>query len=552
MSALQTTPATIEVRLGQGAGVRRELHDRTLVGRSTSADLPLDHVSVSRKHAEFIPLPEGRWLLKDLGSRNGTSVNGDLISERVLRDGDQIAVGEMVLHFSQRTDSPIAAEEEDAPGFTITSFARARSSSVSADHVAAIVAFGRALQDVESESDRLRRLLELAVTPELAGWWSYALRVTIKGDGVELETISPPAQSALGASKTPHISRTVLRAAAQTNEPVIANDLARMARFQAEMTISPDSSKFSAVACPLRSGGGATDVLYVLLPPERGTVEWLMLLTLAAEEFRHADAAWAARAAAGKRAALEREMSLARDIQSRTLPRKLVVPGLDWAVRYDPCLTCAGDYVDVVQREDGAVLLLVGDAAGKGMQAALITSGLHSVFHTQGRSRAPLVEVVSAANRYLRTYLPDSSFVTFAALQLNPQTGEALCVNCGHPPMLLLDGEGVFHEMSGGDNLPLGVDDADVQAAAVSIPPNHWIVAYTDGLSEMRNNSGEMLGCSVLHDRIGRVCGASGGQTAEEVATTLTAWLDEYRGPATIGDDRTLIVARRTVLGQEV
>ena len=142
MSPPQTTPATIEVRLGQAAGTRRELNARTSVGRSTSADLPLDHVSVSRKHAEFVPLPEGRWLLKDLGSRNGTSVNGDLISERVLRDGDQIAVGEMVLHFSQPTESRIAADEEDAPGFTLTSFDRARSSSVSADHVAAIVAFG--------------------------------------------------------------------------------------------------------------------------------------------------------------------------------------------------------------------------------------------------------------------------------------------------------------------------------------------------------------------------------------------------------------------------
>jgi sigma-B regulation protein RsbU (phosphoserine phosphatase) len=545
MSALQTTPATIEVRLGQAAGTRRELHERTLVGRSTSADLPLDHVSVSRKHAEFVPLPEGRWLLKDLGSRNGTSVNGDLISERVLRDGDQIAVGEMVLHFSQRTDSRIAADEEDAPGFTITSFDRAKSSRVSADHVAAIVAFGRALQDVESEADRLRRLLELAVTPELAGWWSYALRVTIEADGLELETLSPPAQSAVGASKTPHISRTVLRAAAQTNEPVIANDLARLPRFQAEMTISPDSSKFAAVACPLRSGGGTTDVLYVLLPPDRGTVEWLMLLTLAAEEFRHADAAWAARAAAGKRAALEREMSLARDIQSRTLPRKLITPGLDWAVRYDPCLTCAGDYVDVVQREDGTVLLLVGDTAGKGMQAALITSGLHSVFHTQGRSRAPLVEVVNAANRYLRTYLPDSSFVTFAAMQLNPQTGEAVCVNCGHPPMVAVDSAGKFHEIPGGENLPLGVDDAAMQAAEVSIAPDDWIVAYTDGLSEMRNAAGDMLGCDALHKQIVRLCSEVGACAAEQVAEAISIWLDAYRGGGSPEDDRTLLVAKR-------
>jgi serine phosphatase RsbU (regulator of sigma subunit) len=331
-----------------------------------------------------------------------------------------------------------------------------------------------------------------------------------------------------------------------TGEPVIANDLARLPRFQAEMTISSDSSKFAAVACPLRTADGSADVLYVLLPPERGTVEWLMLLTLAAEEFRHADAAWAARAAAERRAALEREMTLARAIQSRTIPRRAATPGLDWAIRYDPCLACAGDYADVVQRDDGTLLLLVGDAAGKGMQAALITSGLHSIFHTQGRSRATLAEVMDAANRYLRAYLPDSSFVTLAALQVDPETGDAICVNCGHPPVLLIDPAGKLMELPGGENLPLGVDDAPMNAVPLSIPPEHWLVAYSDGLSEMRNAAGDMLGCATLHDEISSICGQGDDWDAQEIAEAISAWLDVYRGGASPEDDRTLLVARRT------
>jgi serine phosphatase RsbU (regulator of sigma subunit) len=544
MAGVKPISASIEVRLGPTAGTRRELQARTLIGRSTSADLPLDHVSVSRKHAELIPLEGGGWLLKDLGSRNGTSVNGQLISERVLQDGDQLGIGEMLLRFMQ-PQAVIAADADDAPGFTITSLDRAKSPRVSADHVAAIVGLGRIFQDVEQDSERLRRLLDLAVGPELSGWWSYALRVSKKGAELELQTLCAPAHSELGASKTPHISRSVLRAVVETNEPVIANDLARLPRFQAEMTVSPDSSRFAAVACPLRTVDGSTDVLYVLLPPDRGTVEWLMLLTLAAEEFRHADAAWAARAAAEKRAALEREMTLARATQSRTIPRRAVTPGLDWAIRYEPCLACAGDYIDVVAREDGTLLLLVGDAAGKGMQAALITSGLHSIFHTQGRSRASLVEVVDAANRYLRTYLPDSSFVTLAALQLNPTTGEGMSVNCGHLPILSIDPSGTFHELPGGENLPLGVDDAPVQSVDIRIPLDHWLIAYTDGLSEMRNAAGDMLGCAALHQQFVRLCGNGGQCSAEQIAEGVSAWLDTYRGGASPEDDRTLLVARR-------
>lgn len=483
-------------------------------------------------------------MLKDLGSRNGTSVNGQLISERVLQDGDQLGIGEMLLRFMQ-PQAIVAADADDAPGFTITSLDRAKSPRVSADHVAAIVALGRTFQDIQQDSERLRRLLDLAVTLEMAGWWSYALRVSRNGTDLELETLSPPASSEFGASKTPHISRSVLRAVLDTGEPVIANDLARLPRFQAEMTVSVDSSKFAAVACPLRSAGGSTDVLYVLLPPERGTVEWLMLLTLAAEEFRSADAAWAARVAAEKRAALEREMTLARDVQSRTLPRATRTPGVDWAVRYEPCLACAGDYVDVVEREDGTLLLLVGDTAGKGMQAALITAGLHSIFHTQGRSRATLTEVVDAANRYLRTYLDDSSFVTLTAVQLDPRTGRGTCVNCGHPPMLLVGPGGAWHAMAGGENFPLGVDDAPPNGVEVEIPPDHWLIAYSDGLSEMRNAGGQMLGCEALHGQIAHFCSESQPRTAEDIAGSLSAWLDAYRGGASPEDDRTLLVARR-------
>lgn len=544
MESAQTMPASIEVRLGPASARRREIQSRTMIGRSTAADLPLDHISVSRKHAELVPLAEGGWLLKDLGSRNGTSVNGQLIAERILQDGDQIGIGEVLLRFVQPRDL-LGAEGDDAPGFTITSLNRLKSPPISADQVAAIVGLGRTLQEIQPEAERFRRLLDLAITPELAGWWAYALRVSNKGEELELQTLSPPVHSEFGASKTPHISRSVLRAVVEKNEPVIANDLARLPRFQAEMTISSDSSKFAAVACPLRIGDAGTDVLYVLLPPDRGTVEWLMLLTLAAEEFRHADAAWAARADAEKRAALEREMTLARAIQSRTIPRRTQTRGFDWAVRYDPCLACAGDYVDVVEREDGTLLLLVGDAAGKGMQAALITAGLHSIFHTQGRSRASLAEVVDAANRYLRTYLPDSSFVTLAALQLDPRTGQGMCVNCGHPPVLSIDPAGACHELAGGENFPLGIDDEPMREAAVEIPPDHWLIAYTDGMSEMRNDAGQMLGFDALHEQIARVCADTARTTAEEIAEGLTAWVDGYRGSASPEDDRTLLVARR-------
>jgi phosphoserine phosphatase RsbU/P len=541
--------AFLESRAPDGVVRRHELHDRVVIGRSSQADLLLDHPSVSRRHAELWPDEQGRWMLRDLNSRNGTTVNGAAVWDRPLQHGDRIAIGEMVLRFELAGPAaPTLVEGEDAPGFTITSLDPAERARVSSQHVAAILSFGRSLADAESAEIRLRRLLELIVSPDIGAWWAYLLQVSDQAGQLRIRDLAPPVSSPAGAAHEPHVSRSVLRAVLEGGEPVVASRLSRLQRFQAELTVSPDSQTFSAVACPLeREGGSAANVLYVILPPEVGGVEWLMLISLAVEQYRNAEGAWAARQAAEVRAAVDREMALARNVQGRTLPRRREAPSLDWAVRFDPCLAVAGDYVDVVTRDDGSVLLLVADAAGKGMQAALITAGLHAIFHTQGRAASTLPEVVAAADQYLKTFLPDGSFVTFAALQLDPRTGEGVCVNCGHPPMIAVDASGALRQIEGGaGNLPLGLCEMPVESAAVRIDPGEWILGYTDGLTEMRNAEGEMLGLERLHEEAARLCGGAGSCVAEMLAQQLGEWLDQYRGVATAGDDRTLLVARRT------
>jgi serine phosphatase RsbU (regulator of sigma subunit) len=521
-----------------------------VIGRSSQADLLLDHPSVSRKHAELWPDESGRWMLRDLNSRNGTALNGGPSWDRPLRHGDKIAIGELTLRFDAGDAAPstTVSEEEDAPGFTITPLDPTERARVSSQHVAAILSFGRSLADAESPDVRLRRLLELAVSPEIGGWWAYLLQVQFEAGELQVRDLAAPAGSPAGAAHEPHLSRSVLRAVLEGGEPVVASRLSRLQRFQAELTVAPDAPTFSAVACPIdQQGPSAASVLYVILPPEVGGVEWLMLISLAVEQYRNAEGAWAARQAAELRAAVDREMALARNVQGRTLPQPEAAPSLEWAVRFDPCLAVAGDYVDVVPRDDGSVLLVVADAAGKGMQAALITAGLHAIFHTQGRTGSSLADVVAAADQYLKTYLPDGSFVTFAALQLDPRTGAGVCVNCGHPPMIAIDGSGASRPIEGGaGNLPLGLCEMPIASAAVQIEPGEWVLGYTDGLTEMSNIEGQMLGLERLHEEMGRVCRECGSCAADALAERLGVWLEEYRGAATARDDRTLLVARLT------
>ena len=107
IAALPSGSALLIVRRGPNAGARFLLDtDVTTVGRHPDADIFLDDVTVSRKHAEFVR-HRTAFEVRDLNSLNGTYVQRDRIDEAVLRDGDEVQIGKfrMVFHPSRRTGS---------------------------------------------------------------------------------------------------------------------------------------------------------------------------------------------------------------------------------------------------------------------------------------------------------------------------------------------------------------------------------------------------------------------------------------------------------------
>jgi pSer/pThr/pTyr-binding forkhead associated (FHA) protein len=104
VDALPEASALLVVQRGPNAGARFLLDaERTTAGRRPESDIFLDDVTVSRKHAEFIRR-DGQFLVRDVGSLNGTYVDRDRIDEVVLRDGDEVQIGKyrLVFHPSRR------------------------------------------------------------------------------------------------------------------------------------------------------------------------------------------------------------------------------------------------------------------------------------------------------------------------------------------------------------------------------------------------------------------------------------------------------------------
>ncbi|MGC0271478.1 FHA domain-containing protein [Pseudactinotalea sp. Z1739] len=116
VEALPPESALLIVQHGPNAGARFLLDaDRATAGRDTRADIFLDDVTVSRKHCEFLK-ESGNFVVRDVGSLNGTYVNRTRVDEGVLQMGDEVQIGKYRLTFHPSPNRSTGADDAGEPG----------------------------------------------------------------------------------------------------------------------------------------------------------------------------------------------------------------------------------------------------------------------------------------------------------------------------------------------------------------------------------------------------------------------------------------------------
>src|SRR5262249_8447969 len=155
--------------------------------------------------------------------------------------------------------------------------------------------FSQRLIAIESSEERLDALCQLMVRSDFHGTAAVVLRLHADGTTTPLSQTYLPGP--IATVEQPYISRRVLAKIRETNEPGISGNVGTHAARggSVELTLSRDVMALWVVACPLRTVGDARDVLYVTLPPDCGSPEWLQLFALAAEVHHQSEEAWAAR-----------------------------------------------------------------------------------------------------------------------------------------------------------------------------------------------------------------------------------------------------------------
>src|ERR687897_2651907 len=205
-----------------------------------------------------------------------------------------------------------------------------------------------------------------------------------------------------------------------------------------------------------------------------------------------------------ERERIEQELEVARSIQRASLPKE--VPTLQgWQISpfYQPAREVGGDFYDFFELPDGRLGLVVGDATGKGVPAALVMASARSKLRAVARaSEYSPGDVLGRVNDTLVTDMPPNTFVTCFYAILDPKSATLSYANAGHDLPYLHRGRGDVEELRA-RGMPLGLmPGMGYEEGEISLAEGHCVLFYSDGLVEAHNPRGEMFGFPRLRELV--------------------------------------------------
>jgi len=461
------------------------------IGRRETNDLRLAGSEVSRDHAE-IALQDNHFVLRDRNSRYGTYVNGEQVAERTLAHGDRIRLGrtggaEMVFLLA---DSPPPVERA-----TTTAIGDLRQIAVLLEGLRALGS-GRVLDDV------LSLVLDSGI--EVSGAERGFIMLAAPTGELEFKMARGKGRTTLPGSSFA-TSRKIPEEVFRTGEPRIVADL--LDGELANMHTGTVALGIRHVLCvPLRlvryldraEAVGEERRIGVLYLDNREKGTLLSNSTRAALETLATEAAVAIENArlyreTMEKARMEQEMRIAAEIQQALLP-KSGRSGVFFkaAAASLPCRSIGGDFYDYVDFSNGALGFALGDVAGKGPPAALLSAMMQGIFAAQAASSDPPSLTVGRVNLALYRRGIESRFVTLMYGALYPDGRLTYC-NAGHNPPLVV-GPTDFRRLECGGPIVGLFEGASYEEETVTLNIGDWLIVYSDGVSEALSAEGEEYG----------------------------------------------------------
>lgn len=551
-------PLTLQVMLPDGRSVERRFDGESVViGRSSKADLSIGDRALSREHARLVA-DEGAWLVEDLGSRNGSFVNGQAVSGRVsLRPGDVLTVGGTTISIGDGGARPALALVDDGvigertvmrPAAELlreVSGAKSAAELHASQELWRYTERLRILNEVHSALGRsiaLNELLEMILDRVFDHLKPEEGAIFLKAaDG---EYYCAASRSIRGPAHRCLYSRHLVREVAEKGLAALVLDTQMDERFAQAASIMTAGVR-SLVAAPLAEGSRP---LGMIVLGSRSTIREftesdmeLLVSVSSVAALRISNVALAEEAAERRR--LEEEVALARRIQVALLPDSLPAPpGYELHALNIPSRGVSGDYYEVIDRLAGRECALhVVDVSGKGIAASLLTASVEALAVAPIEDGLPPADVYTRVSRLLWARTPPEKYATAILAVLEPANGRLHYCNAGHCPALLVRADGAV-EWLGSGGPPLGLlPGADYRGGEAVLDEGDLVVLYTDGITEAMNAEDDEFGKQRLAETVVRRLGLPVGELAEAILKEL----DEFVAGVPYADDRTLLMVRR-------
>jgi len=525
--------------------------DRITLGRSSANELSYpDDIGLSRQHLA-IAGRDGHWTVEDLGSKNGTLLNGVRVEKPMpFLPGDRVSAGHLTIEFAgadqanQNTVMFVENKEQFSnTATTVVANLGAVLGSPGNDlnkttvmmqgtpQMRALIDAGRELAGHRPLAELFPLIMDLSTKAVRAG---RGVLMTLDGDQLNVR-----AAHGVGFQ----ISSTVRDRVLKGKDSLLIRDAQLDQALREHMSIVEQKVR-SMIAVPLQTNDRVIGLIYVDSPDaiREFTIEDLNLLTvmanIAAIRIEHARL----NEIEETERAMAKEMHQAALIQQQLLGSAPAVEGMDIGAKTVASRAVGGDYYDFIKYADGRVAMMVGDVAGKGMPAALLMSSLQARVHVVFEEPDHLAQKMTRLNKGTCASCPDNRFITFFTCIADPKTGLVVYTNAGHNPPLVVRAKGGFETLGGAGGMILGIlPMAQYQEAKITLDSGDILILFSDGVTEAVDPDDHDFG----EERLANLVGLMRDRPAAEIVEEVHRAVHTFTQGAPAADDITVVIARR-------
>jgi len=357
-----------------------------------------------------------------------------------------------------------------------------------------------------------------------------------------------------------HISTTILKQVMESGEKVLMSDVQGPEKYV--MSESMLNLEIRSIAClPLQSYQvvdsstsyvGRTDVLGALYLDSKKATESFSKISQGILDSLATDATGVIENArllkeSREMERLQTELATAHEIQATLLPKIRGAYGYFSAyARNIPSRHISGDYYDLIKLAEDRYGFVIADVSGKGISAALLCSMAQGLLYAEALRHDSLAACLESVNKYLVQRTNSNKFITLFYGAIS-RDGELRYVNAGHNPPFVIRANGDFEELYSASVVLGAFDFAKYQENTMHLQPGDLICLFTDGVTEARSKSGEMLG----EDELKRLLTANRKKNVEEVVENIFDAVADYAAGTPQSDDISVFAIRYTAKEQE-